>query len=146
MSDRMPSWGWIGLALTSLAAGLAFAGPSSDPTRPPDFTTARAATEARQNEAPLELQAVFFAEGRRVAIINGERLRVDDRLQSARVVRIERDRVSLRRDGETIELRLVETDVKRPSPPSTLAERDRVPPALSDLPAAPAPPEEGSHR
>ena len=146
MSDRSLPWGASCLVALLLASGAALAGPSTDPTRPPDFRAAAAAAARTQTDSPLELQAVFYAEGRRVAIINGERLRVDENVQSARVVRIERDRVALRRDGETIELELVNADVKRPAPAPALAEDEIAAPDHEALPAAPAASDEGFHR
>lgn len=134
----------IGL-LVALVSWEAIAGPAADPTRPPSLPIDPSRVEANQAEAPLELQAVFYAEGRRVAIINGQRLHQDETVQSARVVRIERDRVAVRRNGDTIELLLVDKDVKRPSPASRITGDDSSSPSLSDLPAAIAAPEEGSH-
>ena len=146
MSDRSTTLGPRVLLALSFMASPAFAGPNADPTRPPDFNAPTTVAADAQKEAPLELQAVFFAEGRRMAIINGERLRLDEDVQSARLVRIERDRVALRRDGKTIELELVETDVKRPIPPARIAEDGDDAPPPTVFPAAPALPGEGSQR
>ena len=106
----------------------------SDPTRPPvvPVDPNRAVTDDRGT--PLEIQAVFFAEGRRIAIVSGQRVATGDLVQSARVLRIERDRVVLFRDGETLELELVREDVKQPRPQPLDGD-----PSLEAHPAAPEP-------
>ncbi len=146
MSDRRPRLrASLAPIFLLLAAIEAHAGPDADPTRPPSVAVDGSRIDANGTASPLELQAVFYAEGRRVAIIDGERLRNGDRVRSARVARIERDRVVLVRDGERIELVLVDADVKRPSPAPRTAEHEHPAPALPALPAAIAAPEEGSN-
>lgn len=141
-------------------AGAALAELPADPTRPPGIQRGPSADTPPSEATRLELQAVFHAEGRSAAIINGHRVGLEDTVQRARVVEIERDRVALRRDGQTIELELVPTVVKRrvsptefvatvpeaataqPEPtanePTTLREEAKAP-----VPAAPAIASEG---
>lgn len=91
----------------------------SDPTRPAVFAVTTETAKVHDT-SQLVLHAILFAEGRRVAIINDQRVHENDVVLSARVVSIERDRVELRRDSVTIELQLVAHDVKQPRPPAAL--------------------------
>ncbi|NBB91655.1 MAG: GspB domain-containing protein, partial [Gammaproteobacteria bacterium] len=62
---------------------------------------------AEQRErAPFRLQSILLAPERRIAIIDGQRLRVGDRLDNAEVRAIEPGRVVLERAGERIELNI----------------------------------------
>jgi len=100
----------LGIALwTSLAVGSDLL---SDPTRPPAAIGAPPDSATEIARASLDLRAVIYAEGRRVAIINGQRVRENDRVGSALVVAIEPDRVRLRRGSDTIVLEVVRGDVK----------------------------------
>lgn len=80
-----------------------------DPTRPP--TPAEVAAwfgngmDERQR-APFRLQSILLAPERRIAIIDGQRLRVGDTLGDAEVRAIEPGRVVLDRGGERIELNI----------------------------------------
>lgn len=85
----------------------------SDPTRPAVLPVAAAPERDAETAVPLDLQAILFAEGRRLAIVNDQRVGVDDLVLSARVIEIGRRHVLLSRDGETIELELVTQDVKK---------------------------------
>lgn len=80
---------------------------AADPTRPPSPAEIRAWFEG-DSDAPgastLRLQSVLLSEYRRVAIINGQRLGVGDRIDQAEIVAIEPGRVILNRAGETISL------------------------------------------
>lgn len=93
-----------------------------DPTRPPASARLATPTTAPDADAKLELRAIFFADDRRFAVVNGRRVATGDRIAGAEVVAIEVDRVRLRRGGETLELELVAPAFKnarrsgRPSP------------------------------
>lgn len=103
-------------ALTiALLSGPAPAESASDPTRPPVLPLDPERAEEEANRPSLDLQAIFFAEGRRVAIINDQRVTKDDVVLAATVVEIQRDRVALSRNEETIELVLVGANVKSPA-------------------------------
>ena len=56
--------------------------------------------------ADLKLQSVIFSEDKPVAGINGELLYVGDEIRGARVTKIERQSVTVERNGETNVLRL----------------------------------------
>lgn len=107
-------------------------GPLRDPTRPPLQRVDPASDPKARPRAPLALTAVFFAEGHRIAIVNGERVGVGDVVQGARVIAIERGRVVLVREDTRFELELVD-DVKRPTRGGTIGKT---------IPAAPGDPRE----
>ena len=112
MSDRSITLGSALLALVVAFALPSAADPIQDPTRPPAFGTSVESSESGEAEA-LSLQAVFQADSRRIAIVNDQRVGVGDVVLSARVVSIEGDRVTLRRQGRTIELELIPVEIKR---------------------------------
>lgn len=90
------------------------AAPFSDPTQPPAAVQqTRRSRSAAPALRPLELQAILHAAGRRVAIINGKRVHEDDVVASATVVEIEKNHVSLIRDGKRIELSLTHKRIKK---------------------------------
>lgn len=101
---------WIAL-LTMLLMGVpAFAlaqGELHDPTRPPTQAEIEAwfgnGPESRQS-SPFRLQSVLLAPDRRIAVIDGQRLRLGETLKDAQVKAIEPGRVVLERNGERIEL------------------------------------------
>lgn len=122
------------LCLLLALSPLAYAGSLRDPTQPPKGSSVDPKIEAPLGtRTPLVLHAIFFAEGRRIAIINDQRLGINDVVQSARVVKIERGRVSLIRGGESIELQLVTHKVKK------AIEAAETPSTASELTAAVAP-------
>lgn len=112
----------LGLFLTAsfftciLKASAALADELSDPTRPPlaagTDLEARSHLDRAQRTEPLDLSAVFFADGRRVAIINGKRLRERDSIEDAVILSITPSSVKLRRDDNLIHLELIEQDIK----------------------------------
>lgn len=141
MSDRPARYVAVLASMAALlAAAPVAAGSREDPTRPPVAARDAGQEGTSGGSDPLVLQAVFHAEGRRVAIINDQRVGVGDRVRAARVVAIDRDAVTLRRAGETIALELVPRDVKRPSPapaspavsPTASREEARKPVAPAD--------------
>ncbi len=101
--------GFLGLGLAA-AFALAPARATerlSDPTRPPDAARAVAAPAPAAADETLALSAIFHADDRRVAVINGVRVREAGTIGGARILAIETDRVRLRRGEEIIELELV---------------------------------------
>ena len=86
--------------------------PLPDPTRPPASLAHSAQTSIQDPDTKLDLRAIFFSDGRRLAVINGQRLREQDRIGSARVLEIMPDRVRLTRDGGEFELTLIHFDIK----------------------------------
>lgn len=104
-------------ALACLSVGICAAlsvradAPLSDPTRP------EVALPVADPEKPathtLALHAILHGEGRRLAVVNGQRVDVGDVVDGARVLAIEADHVRLRRDGETLVIELVSPVFKR---------------------------------
>lgn len=82
-------------------------GEIRDPTRPPTQAEIEAwfgnGPESRQGSS-FQLQSVLLAPDRRIAVINGRRLRPGETLDNAQVKAIEPGRVLLERNGERIEL------------------------------------------
>ena len=85
---------------------------SSDPTRPPAPLTSLTTTNATQADQKLDLRAIFYAKGRRLAVINDQRLSEGDLVGGARVVQILPSHVRMRRAGNDFELRLIGQNVK----------------------------------
>jgi len=105
--------GLMVLGLWLPPTGVAMAEDSADPTRPPRILpTAPDRTDADEDTG-LRLHGVFGSDGQRVALINARRVREQDRIGSARILRIERDAVHLQRGSETLVLELAPPDIKR---------------------------------
>lgn len=96
--------------LTALILSSAAVAEIKDPTRPMSDAEIRAwlgQDAGNGHERPaLQLQSILLSNSRRVAVINGTRVVVGDRIGRARVQAIEPGLVRLERDGETIELEL----------------------------------------
>lgn len=100
--------------LPSLLLLILWTSPSlaQDPTRPPSPAEIRAwlnQTTVSTAEAEAEdwhLQSILTSDQRRLAIVNGQRLRPGDRIDAAEVLAIEADRVVLGRNGRQIVLLL----------------------------------------
>ncbi len=103
-----------GLVAPLLICGLAALGNAfgfTDPTRPTDpaayFGTAKGTDSGGWN-----LQSILFASDRRIAVINGTRVKEGDRIGSARVVRIRDSQVLLDNGGRRLTLHLLPQTVK----------------------------------
>lgn len=84
-----------------------------DPTMPQGWQVPLATVDdGDAPQANLMLQGTYSVAGRRSAVISGRRVAVGDRVQGAEVVRVDKDRVVLRRDGEALELTLPLPNVK----------------------------------
>ena len=114
------AFGVVTCAAVSAAEGL------PDPTRPPAALAPKAPAETERRGDSLELRAVFFAEGRRIAIVNGRRLRVGDEIEGATVRAIGPGNVELVRGEERVRLELIDAAIRTenqsqtdpgPSPP-----------------------------
>lgn len=96
---------WIG-ALLLLGPGLAGSLHAlQDPTQPTDPGTFFAGAETRSG-SNWSLQSILSSPQRRIAVINGTRVREGDRIGSARVVRILDSQVLLNAKGRTLTLQL----------------------------------------
>ena len=100
-----------GLLLSATCAGAA---PFADPTRPPASEAAPAAGSASGEGAP-RLESVLIAPDRRIAVINGQAVRVGERIGEARVLRITETEVALREGKSTQILRLFPAAERHPA-------------------------------
>lgn len=107
MARLIPSWL---LVAGVLAAPGGMAQSLADPTRPPDAPLAGpdgAASAANTASAAPQLQSVLVSSsGRRVAVINGQTVRVGDKVGNASVAGIDGNSVLLRRGKALETLRL----------------------------------------
>ena len=85
-----------------------------DPTRPPGISPDAPSAAPSAPREP-RLTSIVVAPERRLAVIDGQPVRVGDEIAGARVVTIQPERVRLRRGDETITLRLGGASVKRPT-------------------------------
>jgi len=101
----------------ALAVGAVAATPLHDPTRPSGWQATQAMTDLRPGQGPaaLRLQGVFSHSGVRTAMISGRRVAVGDVVGGAQVVAIGNNKVTLVRDGRTIELAAYAGQVKSPT-------------------------------
>ncbi|MDT8439247.1 MAG: hypothetical protein RQ729_09600 [Wenzhouxiangellaceae bacterium] len=72
-----------------------------DPTRPPDV---QGPTRAGEREPRWQIHSVLVAAERRLAIINGRRVRVGDSIDGATVLAIDAVAVELQHAGRTLRL------------------------------------------
>lgn len=122
--------------LTSLATKARSAEPLPDPTQPPPAALAPVAVPEEKAKTELALSAVFLAEDRRLAVIDGRRVGVSDVVAGARVLSIEPGRVRLKRAGEIVELELVS-----PAFRDARARGQRPKPATASRDASPSDPQ-----
>ena len=95
------------------AASLAHAAPFADPTRPPSAFSDDSAAAAAPGGPRLE--SVLIAPDRRLAVINGQEVRVGAKYGEGQVVRITESEVVIRNGQGTETLRLLPEIQKRPS-------------------------------
>ena len=81
-----------------------------DPTRPTD--PASYFGSKKKQPGGWSLQSILSSPERRIAVINGTRVREGDRIGSARVVRINDSHVLLNTGGRTLTLRLLPESLK----------------------------------
>lgn len=101
----------IGAALCLPLAGWA-TDDLQDPTRPPSFAASEPAAASQPSAPRLQLNSILIARDRRVAVINGEPVRVGSRIGGAHVLSIEPSRVVLRRGDRLLALSLLNLRVK----------------------------------
>mgnify|MGYP001826217213 FL=1 len=107
---RMAKGAIVPLLICGLAAlGNAFG--LTDPTRPTDPAAYFGAGNNTDSSA-WALQSILFASDRRIAVINGTRVKEGDRIGSARVVRIRDSQVLLDTGGRRLTLQLLPQTVK----------------------------------
>ena len=99
------------VALTPKPGAEVLSAPTNAPL-PTPHTNAATPSPAAEHAPPqspfadLKLRSIIYREDKPAAVINGDMLYVGDEIRGARVVRIERNSVTIERKGETNELRL----------------------------------------
>jgi len=83
----------------------------TDPTRPPTAMIPASAMAAGTFSGPV-LQSVLVSQGRKIAIISGKEVKVNDKYNGARVVRITDTEVVLR-NGRQVQVLKLFPDVKK---------------------------------
>jgi len=84
-----------------------------DPMRPPEQGAIHTATgEPRSFESRYRLDSVIIAPNRRLAIINGRKLALGDRIDHARLVAVHATEVTLSIAGKTHVLSLLPLSIK----------------------------------
>lgn len=78
-----------------------------DPTRPVAFVAP--VGKAEPEEKKMQLQAIFSADGKRKAVINGQTVKVGESVNQAKIVAIDSGRVRFIKNGERGELVLLPT-------------------------------------
>lgn len=99
-----------------LLSGSAGAWALTDPTRPQDLKPEQLqdlGIELEPEVPTYTLQYVLYSSKHRFAVINGKRVREGDRVAEARIISIQPGVVRIRVPGETRELRLGYTDIKK---------------------------------
>jgi MSHA biogenesis protein MshK len=80
---------------------------AADPTRPPTPSElAEWQGEPSSSREEWKLESVLIADSRRVAVINGRRAQVGERISGARVIDIQPTHVSIETEEETLRLRM----------------------------------------
>jgi MSHA biogenesis protein MshK len=80
---------------------------AADPTQPPRQPLPAAAGPSAPAPEPLHLQAILRSDNTASAVINGQTLRVGERIAGARVVSIGARSVSIERQGKRSTLHLL---------------------------------------
>jgi len=84
-----------------LGSNIVIAVEQIDPTRPLERRV-----EVQSRSSSLQLNSILISPGRKIAIINGKEVEVNDRVGGARVAEIHTDKVIVYRKSEKIVLKL----------------------------------------
>jgi MSHA biogenesis protein MshK len=101
---------WMGLLMGSFLCVQCCFAELRDPTRPEGFVDK--STEVRTDS--LELNAIFISSQRKVAVINGQVVKVGDEVSGVKVISIDENSVELEGADNRMTLYLVSTPVKTP--------------------------------
>lgn len=74
----------------------------TDPTRPPDYVPSK--SQSMKITGPMTLTAIFSYSDYKVAIINGERLRVGDKVGDYTIIKIKANGVELIGPNDKVEM------------------------------------------
>lgn len=86
-----------------------------DPTKPPNLTVQGAVQGDQLLEQGPQLQSIFISDKKRVAMINGESVRINGRVGDQVLVKIEENFVVLKRGRELTTLKLYPEMQKKPA-------------------------------
>lgn len=92
----------ISMALVAAGMLLAPAAEAAEPMRDPTRPTRVQETAPVQRDRALTVSAVFVSGDRRLAIVNGQRVREGDAINDVIVSKIEADRVSFLRNNKIL--------------------------------------------
>jgi MSHA biogenesis protein MshK len=106
---------WLQILLLLLNTAALNAWALQDPTRPTDPVLYFGGNR-QPSTSVWTLQSILSAPDRRIAIINGTRLREGDRIGNARVVRIKPSHVVLNTGKGTLTLQMLPETIKKVSP------------------------------
>jgi MSHA biogenesis protein MshK len=112
MVERLNSFRLVGIAF-AVAVPLAQAQALSDPTRPPG-AAAMASPDAPQ-ATELQLQTILLSPQRKLAVINGQTVKIGERVGDATLVTISETGVVLKRGEETQTVRLLPGLERKPA-------------------------------
>lgn len=98
-----------------LSAAAAAEEPLGDPMRPPTMQPETTAPTPGERVGRLQLTSTVVGPERRIAVIDGRRLRVGDRIAGARVTAIDPASVRLVAQGRRFTLRLLQQPIKSPA-------------------------------
>ncbi len=96
-------------------AGSVGAADLGDPTRPPPGFSEQGESESAPQEAPLRVNSLFLMGARPYAQVDGQVVRVGDRLDAGRVVRINESGVWLKTATGSRQLKLLPDVEKTPA-------------------------------
>jgi hypothetical protein len=103
----------LALALL-LSAFPAFAADLGDPTRPPAGFSEQPKAADAPKEAPLQVSSVFLMGSKPYAVVDGQVVRVGDKLEAGQVVRINESGVWLKTPSGPRQLKLLPDVIKTP--------------------------------
>lgn len=114
MSERATVAGIVLAAVLGML-GSVTAGEEGDPTRPSYLRPETAAPADAVRTPSWRLESIIVSPGRRIAVINGRAVGLNEWIGGARVVEILPYEVGLEYRGEIRRIVLVPTRIKRPS-------------------------------
>lgn len=103
------------IAALLLGPACALAAPFADPTRPPAAEASTASGDGVAGQGVPRLESVLIAPDRRIAVINGQAVRVGQKVGEARVLSITETEVALREGNSTQVLKLFPAAERHPA-------------------------------
>lgn len=104
----------LGILIAAMALSPIVTHAFSDPTRPADFIRARPSHAVPSDPPAPVLQSTLVSPQRRLAVIDGKRLRIGDRFNGAVITEISQYEVRMKKGGRVTTLRLLPQFTKEP--------------------------------